>query len=648
MALMDRPGVQRLVKLAEERTGVAVRSTSTVQRQALREREYEAIVNEAEELAYASMDYLGGRPTELRREQRRRLAQRSRIALLEDPLAAAEAQLLGDFAFGKGVNEPVARDPAVQRIIREAWTDSNNFEKLTGYRALRRLSNELLTTGELFHTAHIAGGRIRVGRLDSDLVTNIVPDPDDRARPLWFVTRVRRYHWNFQTDQPEFEFNMANGMEEVKYWRHWRNVDDAERDRELGLSEDEEPLQMPPPEKRARGLVFHVAINQTGEQLRGNPPWARSLRFMTAMNVLTEAHVTMAQAASSFIARRSMRGTPRQIRQAAASILSSVGELGTTRRGTGRPEPTTQPFTAPGTPGPAPPGSWWNESESSTLEPLNLSSGAGQMAQTAQIVRAPLSASSGFGQHYLGDMSNASLAGASTLELPATMRIGAWQESHEEALRWFTDLAIEAAVHAGLLGGMDGFDSGSLTEMRLSESQDREAIEERTGHDLSYEFTMPFPGRRQLTDVASVVTEMAAAYDPQGMNVPLRRLLLKLLLDQCSIDDVTRAVQECVPEAGLPGAGPGFAPAAPGEVGGVGSTAPTAGAAAGEPSGEQQQPYGAKSKGTTLQEAEWIPLDMRARVAALGRDTGDLFSMLVIEPSRRAVVGVGVNGHGEA
>lgn len=648
MALTDRPVVSRFVKLAEDTTGITIRPTAEVARWKAQEQEFMELANEAEDLAFHSMDYFSGRPTEMRTERRKRLAQRSRIALLEDPLAAAEAQLIGDFSFGKGVSIPTARDPEVQQVINEAWTDANNEEKLTGFAAQRKLSNELLTSGELFITLYTGGGKVRVGRLDADLVTNIVPDPEDRLRPLWFIAQKRTYEWDYQNDCPKFETQqLGGGKARLQYWKHWRNYDDAVKEREQGgIDAEEAALETPPAEKQAKGVVYHVAINQTGEQLRGNPPWARSLRFFTAMNVLTEAHVTMAQAASAFIARRAMKGTPKQIAKAAATILTSVGELGASavprgERFLDRPERTTQPFVRPGTPGPPPPGSWWNDNESSQLEPLNLNSGAGQMVQTAQIVRAPIAASSGFGQHYLGDASNANLATASTLELPATMHIGSWQEYFEILLRWFTDRAIEAAVKEGLLGGADGFNGQPLGEMYLHEAQDRTAMEKRTKKDLSYEFTMPFPGRRQLTDVATVVVEVAASYDPQGMNIPLRKLLLRLFFEQVGIDGVARAVEECIPEGGLPGAGPGFTPAPPGVPPGVlpaGQTGAGAGANAQEPA-EGQQPYGAKSKGSPQQEAEWIPSDLRSDVNALVGSTDDLFAAVTNDPAVRQLVG---------
>lgn len=661
MAISDRPVVAAAMRLAEDRLGVSVMPARQAERLRVTEQQFDVLANEAEDLAFHSLDYFSGRPTEMRRERRKRLAQRSRIALMEDPLAGAEAQLLGDFAFGKGVSVPTARDDKVQEIIDAAWTDANNEEKLTGYNAQRKLSNELLTSGELFPTLYTSGGKVRCGRLDADIVTNVVPDPEDRLRPLWFIALDRKFAWDYDNDRPKFDANLAAGKPKVKYWKHWRNVDDAIKEREEGLGETADDLELPPSEKIAAGVVYHVSINQTGEQLRGNPPWARSLRFFTAMNVLTEAHVTMAQAASSFIARRSMMGTSKQIAKAAASVLTSVGELGTSalqraERYDDRPEPSTQPFVNPmNSPAPVAPGSWFNENQASKLEPLSLNSGAGQMAQTAQIVRAPIAATSGFGQHYLGDASNASLASASTLELPATMHIGAWQENFESLYRWFTDRAIEAAVKEGLLGGMDGFDGKPMSEMRLHEADDRAAMASRTKTDLSYEFTMPFPGRRQLTDIVSMVAEISQSQDPMGMNIPLRRRLMRIFFENIGVDDVARAVEECIPDDGLPGAGqPGFSGApgggAPGEVPGAGSTAAGAGAAAAEPGGEQQQPYGAKSKGTQLQEQqrEWIPPSMVAAVDEFLTGTTADFDRIVGAQAEQAVLALSRNGHGSA
>lgn len=679
MALTDRPRLARIVEQVEDFTGFAVRPKAQVERWQVVEREFVELANDAEDLALHSMDYLHGRPQEMATERRRRIAQRSRIALKFDPLAAAEAQLLADFSFGRGVPIPTARDEKVQDVIDAAWTDANNEEKLTGFAAQRKLSNELLTAGERFTTLYTAGGRVRVGRIDPDLVEAVVPDPEDRLRPIYYMAQVRKYEWDTTLDQPKTEqIELENGRPKVKYWPHWRNLDDAKREREDGLIEaDELPLPKVPPAKLAKGRVYHTAINQTGEELRGNPPWARSLRFFSAMNVLVEAHVVKAQASTAFVAKQMMKGSPKTITRAAASVMGHVSELGASRFDPAGRRPGTSEGTAAFAPGagpPPPPGSWWAENESSRLESLELKSGAGEMAQTAQIVRAPIAAAAGFGQHYLGDSSDANLATASTLELPATMRVQSWQQYAEEELRWFTDRAIEAAAHAGQLGGVDDFpEDGPLGEMYLHEAEDRRAMEKRTGRDLSYEFVMPFPGRRQLADVQAFIVGMSQSMDPNGVNVPLRRHLLRFAFEQIGIDDIGGAIEECLPEEGLPG-GIGPQPPEPEldpethepiidpDTGRprpssepAGSTAPvqiTPKVAPGDRPARVKRGTTVGGKRTSTSEQEWIPEDLRADVSAFGAESGELFTRLVAEPAvlaalQLAAAGSNGNGSGE-
>lgn len=659
MALLDRPAFARLAEAAEERLGFGVRTTAQLERYQTIEQEFVELANDAEDLALHSMDYLTGRPSEMATERRKRIAQRSRVALKFDPLAGAEAALLSNFAFGKGVPKPTARDERVQQIIDEAWTDANNEEKLTGFQAQKKLSNELLTAGEIFSTLYTAGGKVRVGRLDPDTVEAVVPDPEDRLRPLWYMARQRRFRWDFDLDRAKIEDEFTEqGKPQIRYWKHWRNYDDAVAEREMGIVDaDEEALITPPADKIAKGVVFHLAINQTGEELRGNPPWARALRFFEAMNVLTEAHVVMAQGASTFIAKRVMQGSPKTVTRAATSVLGHLSELGASGRfgAEGRPGTTEQPAAfAPGAPSPPSPASWWTENQSSKLEALSLNSGAAQMAQTAQIVRAPIAAQSGgFGQHYYGDASNANLATASTLELPATMNIESWQEYFAQLFRWFTDRAIEAAVKAGRLGGLDGFpESGPMSEMRLHEADERAEMQRRTGVDLSYEFVMPFPGRRQLAEVESFISTICSSMDPNGVNIAMRRHFLRFAFEQMGIDDVGAAVEESIPDQPVPG---GIGPQDQWSKSTTvdpetGLPVPTEDDVPGGPSGpakpggrdprqrEKDRPKGAK-RGTTIdgkptaQEQEWIPAELRQPVDEFEEESGELFRRLVSEPA---------------
>ena len=163
--------------------------------------------------------------------------------------------------------------------------------------------------------------------------------------------------------------------------------------------------------------------------------------------------------------------------------------------------------------------------------------------------------------------------------------------------RWFVDLVIQEAVRAGRLGGLaerpaleesEGpAERLTLSELRLSEADERAEMEARTGKDLTYTFEMPYPGRRNLPDVVTAVTSLAQSYDPAGVNVPLRRELLYFFArDGLGVDDPKRWVEEILPKDAkmLPGAGIPLGldaegkplPAPPPEPGGpTGATGPT-------------------------------------------------------------------------
>lgn len=536
---------------AETATGLAFRPVEEVARLEEVASQYDALSNEAEELAIHVMDYVSGRPQEVQADRRRALSQKSRVAIIRDPLAGAEANLRANFAFGSGIPKPQAADEEVQKIIDEAWDDPVNKRKLTGFEAQRHRSNEMLAAANLFPVAFRKNGRVRIGFHDADLVTDVVTAEEDDETPLWYVVRRKRSKWDFemhtQVPLPDTQYD---GLEQVWYVKHWRNVDDAEKD---AADWGTEKPPKPPESKVLDGDMEHFRINRVGRTQFGVPPMARTLRFYSAMNQLTEAQVAMRQAAATIVAKRTRRGGPKDLMKAAGTIMGRSGELASARFGASprNAGPGTDP---PYAAAPPPAGSFWMENEGDNLQAVNLSSGSSQAAQDAQIVRAPIAAAVGFGQHYLGDPGSTNLATASTLELPTQMEVSAWQETFEQLLRWFVDLALEEAVRAGRLGGMagvdsDGGDARPLNELRIEE--DRAEMERRTDLDLSYSLEMPYPGRRNLTDVTQTVSAVMAAYDPGMRNNEMRRGFLDFLLRHgLQVEDPARLVDEMWPEDG--------------------------------------------------------------------------------------------------
>lgn len=1048
--------VGRLREELEVRTGVAVRPQAEIASLEEAADELVAFREEAGEMAYHALEYLSGRPQEQRPERRQRLNQRARIAYMEDPLAGREVEMIADFAFGKGVSKPTARDPKVQEVIDRAWEESSNQDHLTGFMAQRKLSADLKTQANLFITLYEAGGRVRVGRLDADTVDNIVVDDEDRLRPLYYLSRRRVFKWDYDQDRMKtIDEVREGGRPKLVYYAHWRNVDDVNREREEA---GESKLEAPPDDKLGKGIVYHVSINQLGEQLFGVSPFARSLRFLchdettetltsegwmglpeirrrhragtlpavaghrdgemvfeqplglnvqhydgvmarvstkrgfdmlvtpnhrmltiggdhveaqalygcakgmrpfapvraavgsrprveefvlpgvleheaahparprsqairqrrarvlsmraegvpnvqiaarlgctrqsvwqitsgwqdalqqrqrlakkqrpalrlrmdawlrwlgwwvaegdsrgivtqalgsdrldevkaacyglgipgregvkrsnglerwqwhparpkqivawleaetgvgshekrlpqfvfelpveqqmillralmggdgtptnwerdgwgryytvsdqladdvqrlatlcgyraratlrsnpgrgrmiwwidistpkarrlpcpksvpyaglvycfttpsgnvvtrrngvvgisgnSGMNKFTESRVTMALASASFIAKRVVKGGQNALVKSATRMLGRTGELGSGAEWARDPTMSDpgadigleggflgrapQRPLGPGQRPPAP-ASIRHENEADRLESLNLNSGAAAAQQDAQIIRAPIAAASGWGQHYLGDASNINLAGGTVLELPALMMVGAWQQVFEDLFRWFVDRAIEAAIRNGELGGhlRSVHDSGGkLSEFRLREAEDVAQFKDRTGIDLSYEFKMPRPGRRDLGEVVDACVAAQQAFDPRGANIPFRRVLLTFLFGEgLELDDPSRAVMEAVPDDAEPATplpvAPGL-PVPPGQGGEPPSAGPGQPADTVSQYGEPRKPSTPKEAAARIKSAEWIPEDLREEVAEHVREAGELFEATVLASANGA------------
>jgi hypothetical protein len=357
---------ERVAETLEDWTGLTLRPVDHVQALEESSSRWGAFADEAEDLAANVMDYVDGRPREVSHESRRTLSRRSRAAFIRDPLAGAEANLRANFSFGRGIPIPQAADEKVQKIIDAAWKDPNNERKLTSFEAQRHRSNDLLTTANLYAVGYEANGRFRVGFHDPDLVTEIVCHPEDEETPLWYVVRKKRTDWDFDQHHQEYRYlELKDGIERVYYVEHWRNVKDAEEQAaEFGMERPKRPNA----EDVIPGRMEHFRINRVGRTQFGIPPWARTLRFYSAMNQITEAQVAMRQAAATIIAKRVRSGGPRDIMKAAANVMTGAGELASSRfsgniRGAG---PGTDP--SAGAP-PPPAGSHWIENESDRPPP---------------------------------------------------------------------------------------------------------------------------------------------------------------------------------------------------------------------------------------------------------------------------------------
>lgn len=537
----------RLESSLEERTGLRLEEGAQLDQLEEAATEGRALRRELDLLGWQVLDYFSanGNAQELDPDARRNMAQKSRVVWMQDPQAGAAVDLMNDFVFGRGVPKPKAHDAAVQEVIDEAWDDPDNQLILTSYQAQVALGVDLALQSNVFMLMFDEGddGKVKLGLLDHDSVQSVVRDPENRLRVLYYVARELKQDWDFKLDRPKPEPTvLEDGRPKVFYYDHWRNVEDAE--------EADGKVPKPPNEKHAKGRVYHVAVNRYSEQAFGVPTMRRTLRWFSAYNDFMKARVDMAQAAAAFIMRRKVKGTPNQVVKMAAKAISRRSELAGNMPG-GFEEGEQQV--------PPRPGAVLTENEGVTHESMNLNSNSAGAAQDAQMLRSVISASTRFPQHYLGDAGSANLATATAMELPVLKAVEARQEVFESVFRWFIDRVIERAVDSGRL---DPYLDGEEDEGEVGKEGETEANQElqnayeekgegevRTDRDLAYEFSMPNPLRRMMSDLVGAISSIAQTFDPNNTNTELSRILLGVVLGEgLEIEDPGDVVKKVFPE----------------------------------------------------------------------------------------------------
>jgi hypothetical protein len=553
-------------------------------------------------LAYTALNYVGHRPQELKAVERRRLAQRSRITWMKDPQAGAAVDLMNDFVFGRGMKAPKANDPQVQQVLDDFWNDPDNQLVLTSYQAQLALGTDLELQSNLFFLVFEDGqdGKVKLGLLDHDTVETVVRDTENRLRILYYLARHFDYRWNFQTDQPQIVVGVQSdtekaklapaptvqttpgyamnpiltGQGQVRYYAHFRNVEDAETDMESGARQDD-PTLFCPEDKLGAGKVYHVALNRGSEMAFGHPRMDRLIRWFSSFNTFMDARVDMMSATAAFVMKRKIRGTPQQLQKMANQALSRRSVLGMST------EPQMMADVGPKAAGIV------TENDSVDHEPFNLNSNAQNAMADAQMLRSQISAATRWPASYFGDASQANLATATSLELPVLKTVEARQEIFEQVVRFGCDRAIERAVDCGILDttktGDDedqpdkqpaptNLEPGDATVVTTQQSyEDQEDDESQTQRDLGYEFSMPNPLKRLIGDLVTAAQVTAQAFDPNNTNTELSRTLLSVVLAEAfEIEDPAGAVERIFPKGYVDPATAQQLPNTPGGSSGMG------------------------------------------------------------------------------
>lgn len=570
-----RDTVHQLREVAEERSGLSVQPRERMEylQEAVRDRRL--LARQLEDLAYTALNYRGADRRELKPEERRKLVEKGWIVWRKDAMAGAAIDLMNEFVWGRGMVKPKAVDPQVQEVIDEFWADPDNEEILTSLDAQLALGVDLEVQCNLFMLVFDDGddGKVKLGILEHDSVERAVRWHEKRQRVLYYLAYEWQdeYEWDYERDQPKLGITPGaqQPLKQVRYYQHWRNVEVTEEECEAaGI----EPPATPPEAKMGDGLVFHLRINRGTEMVFGHPRIDRLIRWYSAYNRFLEDRLDVMHAKAAFVMERQVKGSQSQLDKVASKSLSVLGELGA---GDGARKL-----------GPESAGNILDVNESVSWRELDLDTGSAAAEGDGRMIRSPISASTSFPPTYFGDMSAGTLATATSLELPVLKAVETRQEFWEHLVRFAIDRAIEKAVESGRIkkelsddelaakrekegdaqppgpndfakgppgsagefGPPPGANGHGPTALAAAGYEDQGEDEEDTQRDLAYEFSLPNPLRRMLTDIVTAVQTIATTFDPNNTNPELSRVLLAVALGEgLELDSVPEIVERIFP-----------------------------------------------------------------------------------------------------
>ena len=341
------------------------------------------------------------------KERYQEIVAKSRSAYSKNPIVGHAINLTTDYVFGEGITTPKASSPdeenkeneEVQEILDKFWDSLDNKLSLTSSMAQRALSNKLQYDGEIdFRLFVDPNGDVFVRILDP-LNTQPIHDKGDPMRVNFWIVRQGLTKMYI----PDVSNGIAFKREELP--ETW-----LEQLRMHGISENEVLQDQ---------YIFHVQINADINDDRGVPiPW-RSIDWVNDHSRLHSDMSSFIHAQAQYAWKKKVKGSKSQIQ-------------GMKARGQQNSRLTNPSNQA---------GSTIIENAAVDNSPIDLKAGSGQLF-TLGIKAAfrMITVSFGLFEHYFGDLGNANLATAKSVELPMLKKFRSLQKFWEDTIKailWF-------------------------------------------------------------------------------------------------------------------------------------------------------------------------------------------------------------------
>lgn len=471
------------------------------------------------------------RMDEARPEDRKKLRRRAHRYWQEDPIVGQAVNLQGWYVFGRGVPKPdLPQSPrsaeeehpesdlaqkmlsqvgkrmqeapagrqgtgeqenipdeesrsAAEKAIQSFWDDPANKAALTTLQAQQQKETELQLDGEVFFALFDGpqgGAPLVIGSINPTEIVDVITDPDNEKVPLYYKRVYQPLIYDFNRDEwrPDVEPRTV-------YHRHWQN-------------EPPQGFAGPPAARIADGRIYHLKVNCTSDQQRGNSELRRIMEWAKGYREFMDARLQVARAVAKLAIRVRVDGGPQQVQQV-IQALAQGQNLGLTGQG--------------GVPLGAPPnGALIGMNRGVDFPPPNFETGAAAAAADQRTFLGQVAAGIGWPAQYLGAEGSGSLANLTAMELPTLKMVEARQELWRQVIR---DLTREA--------------------LRLS------------GFELEPVVQMPAILQRQIGEWTAGLLALIQAVDPTFQNVPLKRWVFSQGLGVFGEARIDELVAECFP-----------------------------------------------------------------------------------------------------
>lgn len=438
---------------------------------------------------------------EFSRDGLRKIIELSRLSGVKNPIIKRGVRLQTFYVFGRGVNI-VAKDETINEVIQAFIDDQSNQTELTSAQARKQRDIELTVDGNLFFAFFVQPdtGNVRIGTIPVDEITEIIRDPNNRKRNIY-------YKREWQTQALDLATGEIKVQRNTRYYRDYRYPDTR-----ATIGSGEKAIQVD-----QAATIYHVKVGAYQDWAYGLPETYAALDWARAYKSFLEDFAKIIKSLARFAWRKRVGGGAAGVAAAKRKLNSTLGQgLGTETN----PSPNA--------------GSVYISNDGDDLDPIKTA-GSTTSADEGRALRMMAGIAMGLPDTMAsGDADQGTLATAKTLDRPTEFQFADRQELWIGIFKTIFDFVIYNAVAApnGALRGLGEIVTNSYNEPVVLFPDD---VEETINIDFPSLIEQDPESR-----VRSLIS--AAAY------IPDRKVIATQLLTDLGFDDVDELIEQMYPE----------------------------------------------------------------------------------------------------